>query len=388
MTNKICVYAICKDEIKFLNDWLESMSEADYIVVLDTGSTDGTYEALCADSRVTRVEQQIISPWRFDVARNESMKLIPEDTTICVCTDLDELFDAGWAQILREKWDPNQHHAAQYKYAWQHDEERNPIKIFRYEKIHSYGIYTWVYPIHENLICLKQGLSQDNVLDLYDEIYLHHYMDLTKPRARNYLPLLKLRKEEFPNELATRNYLIQGYVQNGEYLAGLQEIEETLEQFKNEINTEVASSFYLFMGDAAFGLQLFNFAECAYKKAIAVCPEYADQYIALVKLIAPQDRWEEVANILEACLKNASRYYVWFSRDGADEFVIYDYLAVAYSRIGDYDKAFVNIFKALQLKPSNLQLQQNYNFIVNQILLNLKNKTKNSIMEETSPYSV
>ena len=40
--NKICVYAICKNEEKFVDKWLESMSEADYIVVLDTGSTDNT----------------------------------------------------------------------------------------------------------------------------------------------------------------------------------------------------------------------------------------------------------------------------------------------------------------------------------------------------------
>ena len=40
--NKICVYAICKNESKFVKQWLDSMSEADYIVVLDTGSTDNT----------------------------------------------------------------------------------------------------------------------------------------------------------------------------------------------------------------------------------------------------------------------------------------------------------------------------------------------------------
>ena len=65
------------------------MSEADYIVVLDTGSTDGTYEKLKEDSRVTVVKQEIITPWRFAVARNKSMELIPEDADILVCTDFD-----------------------------------------------------------------------------------------------------------------------------------------------------------------------------------------------------------------------------------------------------------------------------------------------------------
>ena len=39
---KVCVYAICKNEEKFVNKWVKSMSEADEIYVLDTGSTDNT----------------------------------------------------------------------------------------------------------------------------------------------------------------------------------------------------------------------------------------------------------------------------------------------------------------------------------------------------------
>ena len=42
----VCVYAICKNEAKFARRWMDSMSEADDIVVLDTGSTDGTPELL------------------------------------------------------------------------------------------------------------------------------------------------------------------------------------------------------------------------------------------------------------------------------------------------------------------------------------------------------
>lgn len=43
---KIAIYAICKNELQFVDKWFMSMLEADYICVLDTGSTDGTYEAL------------------------------------------------------------------------------------------------------------------------------------------------------------------------------------------------------------------------------------------------------------------------------------------------------------------------------------------------------
>ena len=39
---KIAVYAISKNEEKFVDRWYESMKEADNIYVLDTGSTDNT----------------------------------------------------------------------------------------------------------------------------------------------------------------------------------------------------------------------------------------------------------------------------------------------------------------------------------------------------------
>ena len=61
------------------------MSEADYIVVLDTGSSDNTVKKL--KNKGIFVKQQIISPWRFDKARNESLKLVQQDTDICDCTD-------------------------------------------------------------------------------------------------------------------------------------------------------------------------------------------------------------------------------------------------------------------------------------------------------------
>ena len=43
---KIVVYAIAKNEGFFVDRWMDSMSEADQVVVLDTGSDDGTAERL------------------------------------------------------------------------------------------------------------------------------------------------------------------------------------------------------------------------------------------------------------------------------------------------------------------------------------------------------
>ena len=101
---KVCVYAICKNEEKFAERWMRSMSEADGVYVLDTGSADSTPELLERLGAVVR--RALVSPWRFDTARNLSLALVPEDADICVCTDLDEYFRPGWRAALEQAWTP------------------------------------------------------------------------------------------------------------------------------------------------------------------------------------------------------------------------------------------------------------------------------------------
>ena len=79
---KIVVYAICKNERPFADRWMASMSEADEVCVLDTGSTDGTPQRL--EELGAKVSVQVITPWRFDVARNQSLELVPEDADLWV----------------------------------------------------------------------------------------------------------------------------------------------------------------------------------------------------------------------------------------------------------------------------------------------------------------
>ena len=81
---KVCVYSICKDEEQFIDRWVDSMREADIIIVTDTGSTDNTVEKL--RQRGVTVFIDVITPWRFDKARNSCLGQIPGDVDICVST--------------------------------------------------------------------------------------------------------------------------------------------------------------------------------------------------------------------------------------------------------------------------------------------------------------
>ncbi len=102
---KICVYVICKNEEQFVDRWMDAVSEADMVIVTDTGSNDNIVQKLRERGAV--VYNETISPWRFDAARNIAMDHIPENVDICVSNDLDEVFEKGWRQELENAWRPH-----------------------------------------------------------------------------------------------------------------------------------------------------------------------------------------------------------------------------------------------------------------------------------------
>ena len=87
----LTVYGICKNERQNIEKYLESFGEADYVCLLDTGSTDGTWEYLQEAKKKYPnliIDQKEITPWRFDRARNESMKLLPPETCMYFMADI------------------------------------------------------------------------------------------------------------------------------------------------------------------------------------------------------------------------------------------------------------------------------------------------------------
>ena len=190
---KICVYAICKNEEQFVDRWMDAVSEADMVIVTDTGSTDSTVEKLKARGAVVYKDE--IHPWRFDVARNIAMDHIPEDVDICVSNDLDEVFELGWRKKIEDVWKPN-HTRARYLFTWSFHKDGTPNKQFSMEKIHRRIGFRWVHPVHEVL--------EFNGTDKEESVWvpgmvLNHYPDSSKPRSQ-YLPLLELSADENPDD--------------------------------------------------------------------------------------------------------------------------------------------------------------------------------------------
>lgn len=363
MQNKICVYAICKNESQFVERWLNSMQEADYIVVLDTGSDDDTYEKLVNDKRVYCCEQKVINPWRFDVARNESMKLIPEDANILVCTDLDETLDPGWADVLREKWVEGQHRRAHYKYAWSHLENGEPGRIFVYNKIHGKG-WKWKYPVHEMLVKEednKDFTTEDQVLNLYEEVYLHHYPDQMKSRG-SYLPLLELRAQEDKEDWYGLIFLSHEYHYRGFYEKSNEVLTYILTEYADKYNSIEHASCYFFMGDNYRALGKPYDAIGSYLKAINVDSTYREPYLMVAEILNELGFYENAIACVQGAFKLTYRHFNWLELDDCWREKPYDILAIAYYNMKNVKNCYINGLIAHRLNPFDERIKNNLVF--------------------------
>ncbi len=369
MENKICVYAITKNEEQFVEKWYNSMKEADVVVVLDTGSTDNTVNKLRALGAIVEVKE--IKPWRFDVARNESLKLVPEDCNILISTDLDEVLEPGWAQVLRDKWVEGKHERGIYKYSWSHLADGSDGRVFRYDKIHSRK-WKWRAPVHELLYNDDTGsnlYSYENMLDLFNEVHLHHYPDQTKSRA-SYLPLLELRAKENPEDYYGLIYLAHEYYYRGKYGNSIKLLNKILSEYKEHYNTVEQASCNLFIGDSFCALadaetdeskkyNLHQSAIDAYKEAMKIESTYIEPYLNLGKVLMSIDDYRLAEFYIKLGIEKSFRHYTWLERDTSWSYEPWDLLCLAAYYSGHRKDAIVYAAKALSFDPEDERLKSN-----------------------------
>lgn len=197
---RIAIYTICKNEEKNVNDWAASNAEADYRLVCDTGSSDQTREQLLKHG--INMVQIAVMPWRFDIARETSLNLLPPDIDVCIWQDLDERLLPGWRQEIEKHWEPGTT-TANHRY-------RNNGRPWQWHsKIHARHGCTWTGAVHETL---RWEVPEHTIW--ISEFYLDEHQDMTKSR-RSYIDLLECKIREgdrawrtysfYSNELSAQN---------------------------------------------------------------------------------------------------------------------------------------------------------------------------------------
>lgn len=353
---KIAVYAISKNEEKFAKRWYESMSEADEIFVLDTGSDDNTVSVLKDLGANVLVKK--IEPWRFDVARNESLKMIPNDFDICVCTDLDEVFSLGWRERLENVWN-DKIDRLRYNYNWSFDEYGRPAVNFYIEKIHTRKNFKWTHPVHEVLEYIG---NDDEVLATTDDFTLNHYPDSTKSRS-SYLPLLELSVKEDPDNDRNMHYLGREYMFYGKWNDCIDTLIKHLNLKTATWKDERAASMR-FIARSYKELGRYDEARMWLDKAINEAPYLRDPYVERALLEYQLNNWDLVEKFCNKALKIKNHTKSYINEVFSFDHTVYDLLSISNFYLGDADLALFYSNKALEISPSDERLINNNKIIL------------------------
>ena len=351
---KIYVYAICKNEEKFVERWMNSMSEADGIIVTDTGSADGTVEKLRAMGAV--VYEETVVPWRFDTARNLSLTHVPEDADICVCTDLDEVFEEGWREKLENAWSSGVNRG-NYWYNWSLKDDGTPDVQFVYFKVHTKENYIWEAPVHEYL--RYTGETPEKKV-FVNGMTLNHYPNRAKSRG-SYLPLLELAVKEKPDSERNMYYLGREYFYNKKWDKCINTLMKHLSMPTSKWKEERCASMR-WIAKAYHELGNKKESYGWFYRAVAECPDMRDAYVECAKTAYAYKDWQRVLFFTQEALKIKEKSSVYVNMGYAWDHTPYDLAGLACYWLGMYKKSFQYFQDALSLKPQDERLLKNLRF--------------------------
>lgn len=367
----IAVYAICKNEESFVESWMKSMSEADSIIVTDTGSTDNTITKLRELGAI--VHEEVIKPWRFDHARNKSLSHVPSDVDICVCTDLDELLEPGWRKLLEEYWNrslidyPSNgriiRRKAKYLYNWSLKADGTPDVQFYYTKIHERVGFRWKCPIHEFI----EYVAKEPIITVeVPGMVLNHYPDSTKSRG-SYLHLLELAVQEDTTDDRMRYYLGREYM----YLSRSEDCIKTCKEHLMMPNAIWSDERCASMRLIAKSYERLGNSSEAYRwyfKAIVEQPSMRDPYVEGANYALSQKDWSLALLLVKEALKITEKSKTFVNAGYAWDATPYDCGSNAAYYLGLYEDAYELASKALEYDPSNTRLIQNLDFCKRKVI--------------------
>ncbi len=354
---KVCIYGIAKNEEKFINRFMDSVQDADLVVVGDTGSTDRTVELLRARGAV--VHDVHVSPFRFDFARNAVLEKIPDDVDICISVDMDEVLSPGWREALEAAWEPDVTQGL-FTYNWSFLPDGSPAIQYWYQKIHARHAYRWIYPAHEILDYIGEGPQK--VIKIPGFV-LNHYPDPQKSRSF-YLDLLQLAVNESPTP-RNLHYLGREFM----YAKRFSESIATLQRYLDHpaaVWDEERSASMRFIGRGYQAQKNTAQAIFWFKKAAEETPWLREPYLELALLYYNWQRFAPALFYCEKALEISCKSMEYINELNAWDSTPYDIAAICCYHLKLKEKAISYSEKAIAKAPWDKRLLENHQFYLEQ----------------------
>lgn len=206
---RFAVYSIARNEERNVARWAASCADADAMLVCDTGSEDGTVEQLRQHG--VQVHRVRVQPFRFDIARNTALALIPGDIDYCISLDLDEVLPPRWREHLEKAGAARPtliHH--RFVTYWPNGAESRHY----HERIHARDGYRWVLPVHEKLIWYPN--DRDQKIEWALDLEIEHRPDRSKDRSA----YLRMIEEAITEPYGKEDWKIAYFLADGYWHAG------------------------------------------------------------------------------------------------------------------------------------------------------------------------
>lgn len=342
----VSVYTIAKNEEQVAARWYDCFKEADEVCVLVNNSTDQTAEILRGLG--AKVVEKTYKDFRFDVARNEAMKMCSHKADLLFGCDMDDVIENGWKQRIERAWalgqgrekEPN---SILFTYSvWYGDEV--PLQKFLRHSIHTPSGWYWKCRVHEYL----EHTTEKNF------IYYPKFEMQSRPTRHehsNYLSMIEDECRDPKCEARNKHLLGREYLQHKRYEDAIEWFNEHLESVDANWKSERAASMK-FLSDCYGSLGFENAKELWLWKAMYEDPNDRDAPFVLGMLLIKKKQYRTAIDVLERCLaiEKPELDYPFFSLDSWTERPIVC-LAEAKFYVGEWAESITLLNQALEMNP-------------------------------------
>lgn len=344
---KTCVYGISFNSETIINDWLQHLSDADYIIVGDIGSSDNTVSLLI--DRGVAVYNISVYPWRYDVARNTLISNIPLDCDIAISLDVNQKLSTDWYNHLINEWisGTSKISCPYSSYG------RSQIET---ERIHSARGYHWLRPVYE---ILNKKPNEQIIRTTNIEI-----LDIYNFRHGNWDEMLEVALFENPTDSELLWRLGASYASQSKW-------EESVIAHKKNVET---GNNAVYRSESMIHLSGLDSEDRYYwlNRAMIETPWRREPYLELATYYYDVKEWNMCLAHANKALSFDHNYSIMTDNYKAWETRVHDVASLSAYHLKHFSEAVYHSQKAVSLDPNNARFQKNLD-LMKESLNNFKN---------------